>query len=102
MAWATTSLPVPLSPVMSTVDAVGATDRIIVTTAPHLGRPMRFAGRWIVGLGALGTVFTQEATVGATLAALRTGLRVSRSRHLRLPEHAPQRAEVQRLLDALR
>ena len=33
---------------------------MIVTTAPHLSRPLRYAGRWVITLGTIGTVFTQD------------------------------------------
>ena len=55
---------------------------VIVTAAPHLSRPLRYVGRWVVALGTIGTVFTQEATVGGTLAALILGSMTAAAVHL--------------------
>ena len=53
-----------------------------VTASPHLSRPLRYAGRWVVGLGTIGTVYTQEATVGGTIAALILGAMAAAAVHL--------------------
>ena len=55
---------------------------ITVTASPHLSRPLRYAGRWVVGLGTIGTVYTQEATVGGTIAALILGAMAAAAVHL--------------------
>ena len=46
---------------------------MIVTAAPHLSRPLRYAGRWVVTLGTIGTIWTQEASPGGTIAGLILG-----------------------------
>ena len=53
-----------------------------VTASPHLSRPLRYAGRWVVGLGTIGTVYTQEATVGGTIAALILGAMAAAAVHI--------------------
>ncbi|MFL6204316.1 MAG: YbhN family protein [Acidimicrobiales bacterium] len=55
---------------------------MIVTTAPHLSRPLRYAGRWVIALGTIGTVFTHQATVGGTIAALIVGSMTAAAVHL--------------------
>ena len=55
---------------------------MIVTAAPHLSRPLRYAGRWVITLGTIGTVFTQAATVGGTLGALILGSMAAAAVHL--------------------
>ena len=55
---------------------------MVVATAPHLSRPLRYAGRWMITLGTIGTVFTQEATVGGTIAALILGSMAAAAVHL--------------------
>jgi uncharacterized membrane protein YbhN (UPF0104 family) len=61
---------------------LGVAVAMIVTTAPHLSRPLRYVGRWVISLGTIGTVFTQTATVGGTLAALVLGSMVAAAVHL--------------------
>ncbi|MET0904000.1 MAG: lysylphosphatidylglycerol synthase transmembrane domain-containing protein [Acidimicrobiales bacterium] len=55
---------------------------MIVTAAPHLGRPLRYAGRWVVALGTIGTVWTLEATPGGTIAGLIVGTMAAAGVHL--------------------
>jgi uncharacterized membrane protein YbhN (UPF0104 family) len=69
-------------PVTYPAGRLGIAVAMIVTTAPHLGRPLRYAGRWIIALGTIGTVFTQEATVGGTVAALIVGSMTAAAVHI--------------------
>ena len=50
------------SPVTFPAGRLAVAVAMIVTASPHLSRPLRYAGRWVIGLGTIGTVYTQEAT----------------------------------------
>ncbi len=70
------------APVTFPAGRLGVAVAMTVTASPHLSRPLRYAGRWVVGLGTIGTVYTQEATVGGTIAALILGAMAAAAVHL--------------------
>ena len=55
---------------------------VIVTSSPHLSRPLRSLGRWVLFFGAFGTVFMHVATPGGTIAAVVVGSMAAACIHL--------------------
>lgn len=55
---------------------------IIVTTSPHLGRPLRHTGRWIVALGSIGSLGAGVTTLPGTLAGISIGVAAAATVHL--------------------
>jgi uncharacterized membrane protein YbhN (UPF0104 family)/tRNA A-37 threonylcarbamoyl transferase component Bud32 len=55
---------------------------LIVTTAPHLGRPIRRVGRWVVAVGAVATIALGGALWTGILAAVALGYGVASIVHL--------------------
>ena len=76
---------------------------IIITASPHLGRPLRYAGRWIIGLASVSTIALGIARVGGVLAALAIGTIVAAVVHLVFgsPGGRPSLSRVEAMLDAL-
>jgi len=69
-------------PVTYPAGRLGIAVAMVVTAAPHLSRPLRYAGRWMIALGTIGTVLSQEAAVSGALAALVLGSMVAAAVHL--------------------
>jgi uncharacterized protein (TIRG00374 family) len=61
---------------------VAITTAVIVTASPHLGRPIRRLGRWIMTLGVLATIALGAALSTGILAALGLGYGVASIVHL--------------------
>jgi uncharacterized membrane protein YbhN (UPF0104 family) len=55
---------------------------VLVTSAPHLSRPLRYVGRWVLTFGAFGSVFTAVSTPGGTAAAVLIGAMAAATVHL--------------------
>ncbi len=55
---------------------------VIVTSSPHLSRPLRSLGRWVLFFGAFGTVFMHVATPGGAIAAVVVGSMAAACIHL--------------------
>jgi glycosyltransferase 2 family protein len=53
---------------------IAETGAVILALAPHLSKPLRSAGWWILSLGVLGGMLTDTATPGGNLAALLAAL----------------------------
>lgn len=76
---------------------------IIITASPHLGRPLRYSGRWIIGLASVSTIALGVARVGGVLAALAIGTIVAAVVHLVFgsPGGRPSVPRVEEMLNAL-
>src|SRR4051794_24011588 len=76
---------------------------VIITASPHLGRPLRYAGRWIIGLASVSTIALGVARVGGVLAALAIGTIVAAVVHLVFgsPGGRPSLPRVDEMLSAL-
>ena len=76
---------------------------IIITASPHLGRPLRYSGRWIIGLASVSTIALGIARVGGVLAALAIGTIVAAVVHLVFgsPGGRPSVPRVEEMLNAL-
>jgi uncharacterized membrane protein YbhN (UPF0104 family) len=76
---------------------------IIITTSPHLGRPLRHVGRWIIGLASISTVALGVARGGGVLAALALGTIVAAVVHLLFgsPGGRPSLRRVEEMFEAL-
>src|SRR4051812_25342993 len=76
---------------------------VIITASPHLGRPLRYAGRWIIGLASVSTIGLGVARVGGVLAALAVGTIVAAVVHLLFgsPGGRPSLPRVEEMLEAL-
>jgi uncharacterized membrane protein YbhN (UPF0104 family) len=70
-------LPVDFPPVVIAVAAA-----VVSVASPHLTRPYRYAGRWLVLLGALSAAMLEVAEPGATAGALALGWAVAAAVHL--------------------
>lgn len=76
---------------------------IIITASPHVGRPLRHAGRWIIWLASLSTIALGIARVGGVLAALAIGTLVAAVVHLAFgsPGGRPSLTRIEEMLQAL-
>ncbi len=70
---------------------------VVGVAAPHLTRPYRYAGRWLVVLGALSTTMLQVAEPGHTGGALALGWAVAAGVHLAMgsPGGLPTAARIE-------
>jgi glycosyltransferase 2 family protein len=57
---------------------------VIMTAAPHLARPWRWSGRWLLGIGAIGLVLSGTTSATAALAALLSAAAGAAAVHLAL------------------
>ena len=72
-------------------------------TSPHLTRPFRFFGRWIVGIAGVSAFGLGITAPGATVGAMALGFAVSAAVHLIFgsPANLPNLGEVQRVLASM-
>lgn len=61
---------------------LAASTAVVLTAAPHLGRPTRTWGRWVVGLAALGGILAAQTSPTETVAALLVALAAASLTHL--------------------
>jgi hypothetical protein len=61
---------------------VAAASALIATASPHLSRPLRRLGRWIIGLGAIASVALGASVAVGTLAGLLIGIAGAATAHL--------------------
>ncbi len=76
---------------------------VIVTASPHLGRPLRRAGRWILFAAGVATLFLGVATVGGVIGSLLIGSVTAAVIHLVFgsPGGRPSLRQVQQALAEL-
>ena len=55
---------------------------VVVTASPHLTRPLRYIGRWVIGVGAVATIALGTATPLGVLAASAVGVAAGAVVHL--------------------
>src|SRR5437763_8413858 len=74
---------------------------VVVTASPHLTRPLRYIGRWVIGVGAVATIALGTATPLGVLGASAVGVAAGAVVHL-LRGSPGGRPTLEQVADALR
>lgn len=90
-------------PVVYVATRVAVLTAVLVTVSPHLARPWRWAGRLVVGIGAVGAVGLETTHLLGASAAIAVGIAAAAAAHLLLgsPQGRLTTAQVQVALEDL-